>query len=195
MNLRELQSSFARLVTDDAFRHRAQEDAAGANGNGELQSLARERGVDAHAMTLKRKRLGAARSRIPMTSRILAAGFSSLFDEFAGTHRLNNSDRDDNDALAFLSWLIQPTSAGESRIAAFGISLQAAIRFEQSELRARLFHRRFQFKCIDGRVLPNDVAFPKSRTICIWIRRSRRRRLHRWIIPLTRRRPLADATL
>lgn len=185
MSLREQQATFARLVTDDAFRAAARDGAVGADpalaSAHTPTSIAGAAGVEQHAIALKRKRLGAARWRLPLTIAALGESLAPLFLEFAGTTTLCADRRYDRDALAFLVWLASDlgrVSCQQDQAS----RLRAVIRMERAELKARLGGRLLRLLPVDGRRLPVPSGLPRRRFVAIWLRLSPEGRMRRWTI-------------
>lgn len=182
MSLRELQTDFARIVTDDSFRRLVSEGTV--SGAGQLHALAVDAGVAVHAAALKRKRLGAAASRLRITSAVLADEFAPLFMRFAGVRPLQGRQRYDRDALAFLDWLDGHFYTEGLRAIAASDRFRASAKFERAELMGRLRGRFLRIAMIDGRGFPDGMVFSRSRFLVVWLRLSVKRGLRRFAVQM-----------
>ncbi|MCA9254759.1 MAG: hypothetical protein KDA33_03945 [Phycisphaerales bacterium] len=184
MNLRTLQAEFARLVTNDAARRSAQR-ADGAEGSSDtpIDTLARLPGVDLHAQTLKRKRLVAARAKLPVTAAVLDGALAPLFMRFAGETALASDRRYERDAMAFLDWLEGEITSNAEAVAGLDVlALRSAVRFERAVLRVVLRRRVLKIALVDARRWPGLPPGARRRRVAIWLRVSPNGRLRRWIL-------------
>jgi len=184
VNLQSLQAEFARLVTDDAARRKAQRaDGAGGSSETRVESLARLPGVDLHALTLKRKRLIAARARLPLTVAVLGDAFASLFMRFAGNTVLAPDRRYERDAAAFLEWVRKEIVSNSGGVA--GVDLRAlrdVMRYEITDRLAHLRRRVLKIALVDNRRWPDAPPGARRRRVVVWLRLSPTGRLRRWIL-------------
>ena len=181
MSLREVQSQFARLVTDDAYRESLRHEAIGAENRNLPHRLAADAGVLAHAATLKRKRAGAAAVRLPLVRHVLADQFFEQFDQFAGAHTLSREQRYDRDALTFLTWLASRIPVDE-QLKGIGPRLSQAIRINRHELTGRLRRAYIGIARVDGRQLPESARFPNGMCLCVWLRCPGSQSLRRFVL-------------
>ncbi|MCB9851666.1 MAG: hypothetical protein H6819_01115 [Phycisphaerales bacterium] len=187
MSLKLQQAAFARLVTDDDFRLNATSNADAPAMIAEL--LEHRAGIESHALSLKRKRLIAARSRLRLTAMALADDFAPLFMRFAGLQTMRSDQRYVRDALAFVDWLTDDSVRDEYRnLRLKDRSIHTAIRFDREVVRAQLTRRLFRVLFVDGRRLPTGSGLPRRRFIAVWIRLRPEGRLWRWAmgIPFNR---------
>ncbi len=114
MELAKLQQILARLYTDRGFRERFFNDPFAVAAELGLSPIEVDRlrdllgaQVGFFASSLVRKRLNEVRKLLPLSSRVLGRTFESLFWRYAETHTLKALKPDEQDAVAFSSYIVR----------------------------------------------------------------------------------------